>query len=148
MAELSYPLSRADDGSVTARSGRPVRDVTLAAVVAGEVTSDDVAIGRDALLAQAAIAEADGRRQLAENLRRGAELTAFDDDQLLAFYEALRPGRSTAAELEALAVTLVERGADGCAVLVREAAAAYARRGIDAAEPARTVAADDARDER
>ncbi len=43
------------------------------------------------------MAEAHGNPQLAGNLRRAAELTALGDDEVLAIYDALRPGRSTAA---------------------------------------------------
>ena len=52
------------------------------------------------------MAQEHGNPQLAENLRRAAELTALGDDEVLAIYEALRPGRSTAAQLTALAASL------------------------------------------
>ena len=55
---------------------------------------------------------------------------AFGDDELLHFYEMLRPGRSSAAELDSLASMLAERGAERCANLVREARDAYLRRGL------------------
>jgi propanediol dehydratase small subunit len=42
----------------------------------------------------------------------------------------LRPGRSTGAELDELAGTLAEGGAERCAAMVREARAAYLRRGL------------------
>ena len=100
----------------------------------GEIGPDDLRISPATLRLQAGFAEAGGNRQLAENLRRGAELTAFTDDELLAFYERLRPGRSTAAELEELARSLEERGGGSCAGLVREARAAYLRRGLIEAE--------------
>ena len=45
-------------------------------------------------------------------------------------YEALRPRRSTFAELEELAQRLADRDAPTCAALVREAATAYQRRGL------------------
>ena len=48
----------------------------------------------------------------------------------MAIYEALRPRRSTAAQLEALAVELDAASAERCAALVREAAAAYAVRNL------------------
>ena len=48
----------------------------------------------------------------------------------MAIYEALRPGRSTVAELMALADELESLGAPVNAALVREAAAAYADRGL------------------
>jgi propanediol dehydratase small subunit len=79
---------------------------------------------------QAQIAADSGNEQLAGNLLRGAELTEFDDRALLGFYDALRPGRSTAAELDELAAELERNGAPNCAQLVREACEAYRRRGL------------------
>lgn len=114
--------------TVRARSGKPVDDLTLEAVKAGEVGIDDIRIHPDTLRAQAQVAAAHGNPQLAANLRRAAELALLPDERVLATYEALRPGRSTHAELLALADLL---DADGCplnADLIREAAAAYARR--------------------
>jgi len=105
-------------------------DLSLDAVLRGELRAEDVRITPATLERQAAAAEQAGNPQLAENLRRGAELVAFGDDELLHFYEMLRPGRSSAAELDALAATLAERGAERCATLVREARAAYVRRGL------------------
>lgn len=134
MAGLTYPLSDGSRESVSTTTGRRVADVTLAAVLAGEIGPADLRISPATLRLQAGFAEAGGNRQLAENLRRGAELTAFTDDELLAFYERLRPGRSTAAELDELARSLDERGAGSCAGLVREACAAYLRRGLIEAE--------------
>ena len=52
---------------------------------------------------QAEVAAAHENPQLAENLRRAAELTRLPDDEVLAIYEALRPGRSTPGQLTALA---------------------------------------------
>jgi propanediol dehydratase small subunit len=107
-----------------------VARLTLAAVVAGDVTADQTRIAPETLRHQATLAEQAGNPQLAANLRRGAELAAFEDDDLLRFYDLLRPGRSSAAELDALAETLAARGAERCAALVREARAAYLRRGL------------------
>ena len=72
---------------------------------------------------QAQIAEAAGRRQLAENLRRAAELAGVPEERILEIYNALRPGRGTRARLLALAADLEARcGAARCAALIREAA--------------------------
>ena len=76
------------------------------------------------------MARAAGRRQLADNLERAAELVGVPDDQLLEIYTALRPGRSTAAELEAWARRLDDWAAPQTAAFVREAAVAYAARGL------------------
>ena len=52
------------------------------------------------------------------------------DGELLEIYTALRPGRSTAAELETWASRLDVWEAPATAAFVREAAAAYADRGL------------------
>ena len=49
---------------------------------------------------------------------------------MLTIYDALRPGRATAAGLEAVAERLDASDAPLCAALAREALEAYARRGI------------------
>jgi propanediol dehydratase small subunit len=111
-------------------SGKPAGRLTVAALAGDELGADDVRIHPETLEAQAAVAERHGNPQLAENFRRAAELTAFAEDEILALYEALRPRRSTAPELAALADGLAARDAPRCAALVREAAAAYERRGL------------------
>ena len=81
---------------------------------------------------QADVARAAGRTQLAESLARAAELAAVPDDLLLEIYTALRPGRATAADLEAWASRLDGFDAVATAAFIREAAAAYAERGLPA----------------
>ena len=128
--ELSYPLGAGARAQVRSATGRAVAEITLDAATRGGLGPREVAISADTLRLQAEFAERAGNQQLGVNLRRAAELVAFDDDELLHFYEMLRPGRSSAAELESLAATLDERGAQRCAELVREARAAYSRRGL------------------
>lgn len=130
MAEVRYPLGAGGRTKVHAASGRPVADITVEAVVSGDVGPRDVAVSPETLRLQADFAQRGGNPQLAENLRRAAELVVFEDDELLRFYEMLRPGRSSAQELDALAESMSERGAQRCAALVREARAAYVRRGL------------------
>ena len=113
-----------------AASGTATDEITLDAVASGALRSADIRIGAEALCHQAEVAAAGGNPQLAENLRRAAELTAFGDEEVLSLYEALRPSRSSAAELEALATDLVARGAPLCAQLIAEALDAYRRRGL------------------
>jgi propanediol dehydratase small subunit len=115
---------------VQALSGRRVDELTLEAVRRGELTLADLRIHPETLERQAVIAEHHANPQLGENLRRAAELTRLPDDEVLAIYEALRPGRSTEADLSALAASLSERGLPRCAALVAEAAEVYARRGL------------------
>jgi propanediol dehydratase small subunit len=127
---LSYPLSETARGDVTTATGLAVSEVTLERVLSGELGADDLRVAPETLRQQADFAEEGGNPQLAENLRRGAELVTFSDAELLAFYDRLRPGRSTAAELDELAASLESRGAERCAALVHEARAAYHRRGL------------------
>ena len=117
---------------VRALSGKPVEQLTVAAVRAGEIGLADLRIHPETLERQAVVAEQHGNPQLADNLRRAAELTKLPDDEVLAIYEALRPGRCTAAELTALAESLAGRDLPRCAALVGEAAEVYARRGLTA----------------
>jgi propanediol dehydratase small subunit len=131
-APAAYPLGQGSRDAVHSATGVAVSELTLDRVLAGELGPADVRVGPEALLLQAGFAEQGGNPQLAENLRRGAELCAFTDDELLRFYETLRPGRATAEEMDGLAGELDVRGADRCAALVREARAAYVRRVLTA----------------
>ena len=113
-----------------ALSGRPVSEITIDSAVNEELTAADLRIHPDTLRHQADVAEKDGNAQLADNFRRAAELASVDDEDLLSIYEALRPGRSTRAQLDAIASRLDSANASSCAALVREAAGVYARRGL------------------
>jgi len=117
---------------IRALSGKAVDGLTVEAVRAGEVGVADLRIHPDTLERQAVVAEEHGNPQLADNLRRAAELTRLPDEEVLAIYEALRPGRSTAAQLNGLAESLAARDLPRCAALVAEAADVYARRGLSA----------------
>jgi propanediol dehydratase small subunit len=103
---------------------------TVAAAVDGKLQPGDLRMDPAVLAHQAVVAEGGGNPQLAENFLRAAELAMIDDEEVMSLYEALRPHRSTAAELEALRVSLETRGAARCAELVRQAADVYARRGL------------------
>jgi propanediol dehydratase small subunit len=116
--------------SLRAWSGRPVEEVTVERVVAGELSAADLRVHPDTLRAQADTAEEHGNPQLAANLRRAAELTAISDARLLEIYEALRPHRSTRAELEAIVAELEAEGAPTTAAMVREALEGGAARGL------------------
>jgi propanediol dehydratase small subunit len=130
MAGLSYPLGAASRTKVRSATGKTVSEITLDAAISGDLAPEDLAVSAETLQLQADFAQRGGNPQLGDNLRRAAELVAFDDDELLRFYEMLRPGRSSSQELDALAQTLARRGAARCAELVSEARAAYLRRGL------------------
>jgi propanediol dehydratase small subunit len=103
---------------------------TVANAVDGKLGLSDLRMDPDALAHQAVVAEEGGNPQLAENFRRAAELATIEDEEVMGLYEALRPYRSTAEQLERLRESLEARGASRCAELVRQAAAVYARRGL------------------
>ncbi|MBB2993605.1 propanediol dehydratase small subunit [Mycolicibacterium iranicum] len=105
-------------------------DITVGNAVDGKLGLGDLRMDPAVLAHQAVLAEEGGNPQLAENFLRAAELAIIDDEQVMALYEALRPHRSTAAELEELRTSLVANGASRCAALVEQAADAYARRGL------------------
>jgi propanediol dehydratase small subunit len=130
VAELRYPLGEHNRGDVRSQTGRTADELTVADIRSGVVTAADAAVDPDTLRRQAAFAEQGGNPQLADNLRRGAELALFSDDDVLRFYDALRPGRSSVAELEAIAAELEAGGGTTCAALVREAIGHYRRRGL------------------
>ncbi len=125
-----YPLAKNKPELAKSITGKTINEITLQAVREGKVLPDDLKISPETLLAQAEIAEAAGRKQLANNFRRAAELTKVPDKRILEIYNALRPYRSTKEELLAIADELDNAyGAKVCAAFVREAAEVYERRG-------------------
>jgi propanediol dehydratase small subunit len=126
-----YPLGARRPDLVTTPTGRRLDELTLEALRAGEIGPDDLRATPETLRRQSAVALAAGRRQLAANLARAAELARVPGETILAVYTALRPHRSSEEELEAWAERLEhELDAPLAAAFVREAAAAYAERGL------------------
>jgi propanediol dehydratase small subunit len=111
-------------------SGRRLDELTIDALRAQRLAPEDFRISGEQLDAQAAAADAGGYRQLADNLRRAAELTRLPNERVFEIYALLRPGRATAAELRALAAELEGQRMPRVAAFIREAANAYAERGI------------------
>jgi len=126
-----YPLGSERPDLVRTPSGLPLEEVTLDALRAGRLSAGDIRATPETLRRQSAVALAAGRAQLAENLARAAELAAIPDETLLEIYTALRPHRSTAAELEDWAERLeTELGSPLTAAFVREAGEACSARGL------------------
>jgi propanediol dehydratase small subunit len=119
------------NNAVRTASGRTLDELSIEAVCAGELTVEDFHISAETLRRQADAAETAGYRQLAENLRRAAELTGLPNQKVFDIYNALRPNRSTYDELITLADRL-ENDLDAplTAAFVREAAQVYQERGI------------------
>ena len=117
--------------TVRTASGRTLDELNIEALCADEVTAEDFCINGQTLHRQADAAEAVGYWQLAESLRRAAELTGISSQEVLDIYNALRPGRSTYHELITLADRLeIDLDAPLTAAFVREAAEVYQERGI------------------
>ena len=104
-------------------SGRDSDELTLDRLARDELATDDVRIHPDTLRAA-------GRRWPSSTATRSWPRTSagprswplVPEAEVLALYEALRPHRATADELEALAAELDGVPAPLCAALVREAA--------------------------
>jgi propanediol dehydratase small subunit len=125
-----YPLAQKRPDLVKTSTGLSLADVTLDKVVGGKVNFEDMKIRPETLEYQAQIAEGCGRPQLANNIRRAAELTRLSDARVLEVYESLRPYRSTKKELLDIANELESQyQARICAALLREAAEVYEKRG-------------------
>lgn len=127
-----YPVAEKRADTVRALSGKPLSEITLEAVVAGEIDMRDLAISAPSLLRQAEIARAAGRPVLAQNFERAADLVAVPQALVMQAYELLRPGRAgSRAEIQAMADRLrTEYGAARIAAFLEEAAEVYAKRGL------------------
>jgi len=112
-------------------SGRDISELTIDRVLSGELQNEDFRISADTLSCQADAAESAGYRQLAQNLRRAAELTRLSNEEVIQIYEKLRPGRTTFRELTEIADRLeTQYHAPMTAAFVREAAGVYLERGL------------------
>ena len=123
------------NNSVFTLSGRRVSELKIEDITTDNLSVEDLRISAASLEMQADAANAAGYRQVAENLRRAAELTRLSNEQVLEIYEALRPGRSSYDHLTAWAERLAgEFEAPLTAALIREAAEVYRIRGVFEAE--------------
>lgn len=130
-----YPLGTRRPDLVSTPRGTPLAELTLAGLREGRLEAAELRATAETLRLQAAVSRAAGRAALADNLVRAAELASVPDELLLDVYTALRPHRSTAAELDRWADRLeTEFGAASTAAFVRDARDAYAERGLLGAE--------------
>jgi len=128
---LEYPLGEKVAERIKGRTGRPLSQLTVEALRRGDLCPEDLMIDAETLKRQAEIAEVAGYRQVSNNLRRAAELTALSNEELLSLYNALRPYRSSYEELVALADELrIKYRAEQTARLVGEAARVYLAHGL------------------
>jgi propanediol dehydratase small subunit len=136
--ERDYPLGTERPDLVRTPGGLALDELTLDAVRAGRLTTEEMRATPETLRRQSAVALAADRPRLGDNLARAAELAAVSDEVILEIYTALRPHRSTADELEEWAERLRSvHGAPLTAAFVREARAVYAERGLLAGQSER-----------
>ncbi|PUU86807.1 MULTISPECIES: diol dehydratase small subunit [Halanaerobium] len=129
LTDKDYPLAKKQADLVKTPSGKKLDDLKLQKFISGEMDGSELRITAETLYHQAEIARSVGREQFAKNLERAAELTKVDDDRILEIYNAMRPYRSTKAELIEIAEEL-ENNYDAVinANLIREAADVYEKR--------------------
>lgn len=132
LTAADYPLAEKRPDAVRGRRGKSLDEITLEAVMADQVTLEDLSITSGALRQQADIARATGRATLGQNFERAAELVDVPEATIMRMYELLRPGRAGSAD-ELLAVAEELRNthaAPRMADFVTEAAEVYSRRGL------------------
>ena len=127
-----YPLAETRPGQIRGKRGMALGDITLASVLAGEVTMADLQITPQALQDQAEIAADAGRPTLALNFQRAAELVEVPQDLIMSTYELLRPGRARKKQelYDRAAVFRYSYSAPAIADFIMEAAEIYEKRGL------------------
>ncbi|WP_164659570.1 diol dehydratase small subunit [Tropicibacter sp. Alg240-R139] len=129
--EIRYPLGVHHRDEISAKSGRPLRDLTLDQVQQGNAQPDDLSASTETLKMQAQIARESGYDEVAANLTRAAEMAGMPNVQILEIYEALRPGRSTYYQLLSLSQQITSMyGAENTGGYIREAAEVYRDTGL------------------
>jgi propanediol dehydratase small subunit len=127
-----YPLAEKRSADVKGKRGKALSELTLDAVIDGRVTIEDLRITPHALQAQADVARSAGRPRLGENFERSAELVDVPQNEIMAVYELLRPGRAKdKSELMTAAARMrLEYKAEKIARFIEEAAEVYETRGL------------------
>jgi propanediol dehydratase small subunit len=127
-----YPLAETRSAEIRGRRGKSLNDITLQAVVAGDVTMEDLRITPKALADQAEISRAAKRPTLALNFERAAELVDVPQDFIMSAYELLRPGRAKSKQqlLDVAQAFRQTYKAERMAGFIEEAAEIYERRGL------------------
>ena len=127
-----YPLAEKWPGRVKGGRDKSLDDMTIEAVVSGDMTMDDLQITPEALMQQAEIARSVGRGALADNFERAAEMTRVPNDLIMDTYELLRPGRAKSQQelLDRAEQLRREFNAARLADYVEEAAGHYEKRGL------------------
>jgi len=135
LSAADYPLAEKRPDLVRGARGKPLEELTLDALVSGDVTMEDLRITPQALLQQAEIASSVGRNELARNFERASEMARIPQPIIMEIYEILRPGRASDKQAIIAAAKRLrdEFQAEILAAFIEEAADIYDRRGLFAA---------------
>ncbi len=127
-----YPIAETQPDEVIGNRGKPLSSLTMDAVLNGDVSMEDLRITPRALEQQAEIAASVGRSTLAGNFERAAEMAQLPQDEVMAVYELLRPGRAASKDnlLDVAQRLRDEQDAPLLADFVEEAARFYEKRGL------------------
>jgi len=127
-----FPLAETRPSKVKGKRGMALSELTIEAVLEGNVDLDDLQITPEALLQQAEIAKSVGRKTLSENFERAAEMNNLPNSEVMEIYELLRPGRteSMSTLLDAAKKIRTEYQAEKLAKFIEEAAEFYDKRGL------------------
>jgi propanediol dehydratase small subunit len=127
-----YPIAENRPEEVTGSRGKPLASLTMEAVLSGEVSMEDLRITPRALEQQAQISKSVGRSTLAGNFERAAEMTRLSQEEIMAIYELLRPGRAASKDsrLDVAQRLRDEQDAPLLADFIEEAARFYEKRGL------------------
>lgn len=130
-AQEDYPLYEKHPDLIKTPTNKSVDDINLENVLSGAVMPDDCRISADTLEYHAQIEESIHNFQVADNLRRAAEMTRIPDHRIMEIYNILRPRRSAKKDLIAIADELERKySAPLNAAFIREAIYVYERRNI------------------
>jgi len=128
---MKFPLGAHHRAEISTQSGRPLTDLSLEQIQAGDVSPEDVSIRFETLQQQARFAREAGYDQVADNLSRAAEMTRIPNAELLEIYEALRPGRSTYYQLLSMSQRVASMfAAELTSAYIRQAADVYRDTGL------------------
>lgn len=128
-AKTDYPLYEKHPQLIKTATGKSISEISIEAIMAGNIDAGDCRISYDTLEYHAQIEDDLGNTQMAETLRRSAEMTKIPDERIMEIYNALRPRVSTRDDLEAIVEELEsEYGAVVNAQFIKEAIEVYEKR--------------------
>lgn len=126
-----YPLYEKHKNDIYSSTGKNISEFSLEAILSGELKPEDCRISADMLERHAQIEESEGNFQIAETLRKSAEMTRIPDDRIMEIYNTLRPRASTKEGLEQIAEELESKyNAPRNAAFIRKAIEVYEKRNM------------------